>query len=108
VALLIDQKLNDGIAIPFFGIEAMTVDAPALFGLRLGLPLYPVRTERLGGARFRVTIYPPVDLPQSGDRDADVRAVMTHLNAILESWIRERPEQWLWIHRRWPRLPLNP
>ena len=39
---------------------------------------------------------------EAGDTDADVHAIMTHLNAMLEAWIRRRPEQWFWVHRRWP------
>lgn len=102
VGLLIDQKLSDGIAVRFFGRDAMTAPAAAMFALRLGLPFCPVRTERLGGARFRVTIFPSIDLPDSGDRDADIRTLTEQATALMEAWVRERPEQWLWTHRRWP------
>lgn len=102
VAMLIDQKLNDGIAVPFFGRDAMTAPAPAMFALRLGVPLHLTRTERLQGAWFRVTVLPASPVPATGDRESDIHAMMTAINAQLESWIRERPEQWLWIHRRWP------
>jgi KDO2-lipid IV(A) lauroyltransferase len=102
VAMLVDQKMNDGIPVPFFGRDAMTAPAIAQFGLRLGCVLVPVRTERLNGARFRITVYPPLDLPASGDRAADERALMVRINAMVEEWVRARPEQWLWLHRRWP------
>ncbi len=102
IAMLADQKLNDGIAVPFFGRDAMTAPALAQFALHYDLPVLPVRCERLMGARFRITVSPPLDHPNSGDRDADVRAMMTEVNQIIENWIRERPEQWLWLHRRWP------
>ena len=69
--MLIDQKMNDGIAVPFFGRDAMTAPAIAQFGLRLGCVLVPVRTERLKGAHFRVTISPPLDIAPTGDRTAD-------------------------------------
>jgi KDO2-lipid IV(A) lauroyltransferase len=101
-AMLVDQKMNDGIAVPFFGREAMTAPAIAQFAVRLGCVLVPARTERLNGARFRITVYPPLVVPGTGDRTADERATMIRINALLESWIRERPEQWLWLHRRWP------
>lgn len=103
VGLLVDQKLNEGIATPFFGRDAMTTTAPAELALKLRCRLIPTRLERLPGSRFRVTIHPPMDLPDSGDRQADVRSVTTGINAMLESWIRERPEQWFWVHRRWPK-----
>ncbi len=102
LGLLYDQKLNDGVAVPFFGIEAMTPAAPAQLALRFGCPLVPVRVERIGPARFRLASFDALALPDSGDRQADTIAVMATLNQILEAWIRDRPEQWLWLHRRWP------
>lgn len=102
VAMLIDQKMNDGIAVPFFGRDAMTAPAIAQLALKFDCPVVPARVERLDGARFRVTVFPPLALPNTGDRRADVLAAMTKINAVLEGWIRERPEQWLWLHRRWP------
>jgi KDO2-lipid IV(A) lauroyltransferase len=80
----------------------MTAPAIAQFGLRLGAVLVPVRTERLNGARFRIVVLPPLVLPSGGDRAANELAVMTEINGLIESWIRERPDQWLWVHRRWP------
>ncbi|HYH22431.1 MAG TPA: lipid A biosynthesis lauroyl acyltransferase [Azospirillum sp.] len=102
VGMLIDQKMNDGIPVPFFGRDAMTAPAAAQLALRAGIPILPARIERLGGARFRVTVFPPLEPPATGDRNADSRVLMERMNALLEGWIRERPEQWLWMHRRWP------
>lgn len=102
LTILADQKLNEGIPVPFFGRPAMTAPALALLALRFGCDVLPARVERLEGARFRLTIEPPLRLPASGNRDADVGALMTAVNATLERWIRERPEQWFWVHRRWP------
>src|SRR5437016_514280 len=102
LTLLVDQKLNDGIAVPFFGRPAMTAPALALLALRFGCAILPARVERLRGARFRLTLYPPLDMPRSGDRDGDVMTIMTAVNSTLEAWISERPEQWFWVHSRWP------
>ena len=102
ISLLADQKLNDGIAVPFFGRPAMTAPALAALALRFDCAVLPARVERLSGAHFRLTLYPPLDLPYTGDRDADVAALMRSVNATLEGWIRERPEQWFWVHSRWP------
>ena len=102
VSLLADQKLNEGIAVPFFGRPVMTAPALALLALRFDCAVLPVRVERLQGARFRLTLYPPLELPRTGNRDADVAALMTAVNTTLERWIRERPEQWFWVHSRWP------
>ncbi len=102
VGMLIDQKLSEGMPVPFFGRDAMTADAVAQFALRLSCNIYPCRVERLAGCRFRVTVLPPLDVHRTGDLQADARRIMTEANKIIEGWIRERPEQWLWIHRRWP------
>ena len=106
VGMLVDQKMNDGIAVPFFGRPAMTAPALAQLALREHLAVVPVRCERLDGAAFRVTFLDPLAYSESGDRTADVAALMGQVNEILEDWIRARPEQWLWPHNRWPRQGL--
>lgn len=103
VILLVDQKMNDGIAAPFFGRPAMTAPALAQLAYRYDCPVVPVRVERLVGSRFRVVCGPPIKLPETGDKPADILAVMTAVNREIEGWIRAKPEHWLWLHRRWPR-----
>lgn len=102
VGMLIDQRLSEGIPVPFFGQPAMTTDAPAQFALRLGCQLYPVQIERLKGSNFRMTVFPALKVMPTDDNADDAMRVMTEANALLEGWVRQRPEQWLWIHRRWP------
>lgn len=102
LAILIDQKMNDGIAVPFFGHEAMTAPALARLAIRFDCTVLPTQVERLEGARFRVTVHPPLALIKTGDRVRDVHDIMARANAMLEDWIRQRPGQWLWLHRRWP------
>jgi KDO2-lipid IV(A) lauroyltransferase len=102
LTMLADQKMNDGIPVPFFGRAAMTSSALASLALRFDCDVLPARVERLGGARFRLTVFPPLPLPHSGDHHADVAALMTQVNQTLEAWIRDRPEEWFWLHRRWP------
>lgn len=103
LGLLVDQKLNEGMAIPFFGRDAMTPTAPADLALRFNCPLIPAKIERLPNVRFRVTAYPPMEFPKSGNKKEDVRILLTEINAMIEEWVRERPEQWFWVHRRWPK-----
>ncbi len=103
LGVLIDQKMNEGLPIPFFGRPAMTATAPAELALRFRCPVIPARVERVGGARFRVVVEPPLPLPDSGDREADIEALLTAMTARVETWIRAHPEQWFWVHRRWPR-----
>lgn len=102
LGMLVDQKMNDGISVPFFGREAMTPAALAQLAIKFACPVVPVRLERLGGCRFRLSFHPPIELPRTGDRRADVLETMARVNRMLEEWIRDRPGQWLWLHRRWP------
>ena len=102
LGILVDQKLNDGIAVPFFGRDAMTSTALAEFALRFDAPMIPIRCTRLPGARFKLAYGPPLDVARTGERKDDVKAIMTAVNVMMESWIRENPGQWLWLHKRWP------
>jgi len=103
LGMLMDQKMNDGIEARFFGRPAMTASALAVLALRLRCPVIPGWVQRLGPARFRVTCEAPLALPDTGDRTADIAALTQAMNDTLERWIRQRPEGWLWLHRRWPR-----
>jgi len=102
LGILADQKYNEGIPIKFFGKDAMTTSVPAELAIRFRIPLVPARVERMRGAHFRLTIFPPLALPDSGDRESDARELTGRVSSLFEAWIRERPEQWLWLHRRWP------
>ena len=79
LGLLADQKMNDGIPVPFFGRPAMIAPALAV------CDVLPLRVERLDGARFRVTVFPPLPLPRSGEPPANVAALMAEVNATLEA-----------------------
>ena len=103
LAMLVDQKMNDGIAAPFFGHPAMTPSAGAALALRFRCPLIPAHVERLGPARLGIVVEAPLPLPDTGDRAADTASLTAAMNACLETWIRARPAEWLWLHRRWPK-----
>lgn len=102
ILLLADQKTNEGVAAPFFGRDAMTTPAPAMLALKLKVPVVFASNKRLGGARFRVTMHPPLEFTPSGDIHADTKAMTAAINQRLEEMVRTDPSQWLWIHRRWP------
>jgi KDO2-lipid IV(A) lauroyltransferase len=70
--------------------------------LRFGCPVLPAQVERLGPARLRVVFDEPIIARPTGDRQADIAALTTQVNVCVERWVRARPEQWLWLHRRWP------
>ncbi|WP_215746696.1 lysophospholipid acyltransferase family protein [Gluconobacter sp. P1C6_b] len=103
LGFLVDQKMNDGLAIPFFGRDAMTAPAVAQLALRFNLPIIPVYIVRLGEGRFRMVCEAPLQTDRTGDRHADIRSICIAMNETLERWIRERPGAWLWLHRRWPK-----
>ena len=102
VGMLVDQKMNDGIPVPFFGIEAMTAPAVAQLAIKYDCPIIPGRIIRMKGTRFLLEVFPPFEIVNTGNRKADVAETMYRINLLFESWIREYPEQWLWVHNRWP------
>ena len=102
VGLLSDQRSDAGELLPFFGSPAMTTISPAWLALRFGCPLIPVRVERIGPARYRTSLCAPLTTPDPAPDRAGVIALSCALNALFESWIRSRPEQWLCMRRRWP------
>ncbi len=102
VSILNDQKLNEGEWIPFFGIPAKTAPTGARLALKYGFPFVPVRVERIEKTKFRVTYYPPLKSKKETP-EAQLIDLLTQMNQLLESWIRDRPEQWLWLHNRWPK-----
>ncbi len=104
LALAVDTRLPTGKLIPFFGEDALTNISPARMALRTGTRLVPVQTERLGIGQFRVTVQAPI-FPSNPEADEEEQAVdMTRqLNEVFEDWIRQSPEQWLCLKRRWPK-----
>ena len=100
MCLLVDQQLREGIAVPFFGHPAQTSISHVKLAIKKRVPLIYMRTRRLAGSRFRVSISPPITLPDKDDDDK-VLAVASVINRTIEGWIRETPEQWFWPHRRW-------
>lgn len=103
IFLLVDQKTSEGVPAPFFGRSAMTTPVPAALALKLGAIILPVTNERLSGARFRMTVHEPIVCEPTGNHDHDVLAVTAKINEVIERAVRDRPSQWLWIHRRWPK-----
>ncbi len=103
VGLMNDQKFNQGLAIPFFGHDAMTAPGPSRLALKYKVPIVLVTTRRTGPARFAVTVHEPFMPEQTGDVEANVKACVTHITSLIEAEVRANPEQWFWQHRRWPK-----
>jgi len=102
LCMLVDQKLREGIAVPFFGRDAMTTPAPAALALKFGAQIVITSNRRLPGARFHVTVHEVIDFIPSGDDTKDIQELTAAVTARIERIIREDPGQWLWIHNRWP------
>jgi KDO2-lipid IV(A) lauroyltransferase len=101
-ALMNDQKFNQGVAAPFFGKPAMTAPAPTRMALRFGAVLQPMSVRRLKGARFQVVVHEPIELERTGDRTRDIERGVEQVNAFIEARVREKPDDWFWVHKRWP------
>jgi len=100
IGLVIDQKMNDGIKVPFFNKPAMTSDALAQLCLRIKSLVVPVEVERIKNTNFKITFHDPLKITKNGKSKTPVQ-IMTEVNLIMEKWIRKNPGQWLWLHRRW-------
>jgi len=100
IGLVIDQKMNDGIEVPFFNKPAMTSDALAQLSLRIKSLVIPVEVERMKNTNFKITFHNPLKITKNGQKKTPLQ-IMTEVNLIMEKWIRKNPGQWLWLHRRW-------
>lgn len=106
VAILIDQDARErGIFVPFFGRPASTTPTPAAIALRTGAPIVPASCVPTKNGKYRLSLLPAIDTTPTGDTQADILRITTECTAILEGWVRERPELWLWMHRRWKTQP---
>lgn len=103
VALMNDQKFNEGIPVSFFGHEAMTAPGPTRMALKYKVPIVPVSTVRTGPARFRIEFHTPFVPDDTGDPEADIRRSVERISAFIEAQVRANPGQWFWQHRRWPK-----
>lgn len=101
VGLLVDQKFRRGIMVPFFGKDAPTNPLLAKLARRYDCPVHGARSIRLPGGRFRLEITDELVLPRDKNGDVDIRGTTELVTSVVEGWVREYPEQWLWMHRRW-------
>ncbi len=99
VCMLVDQKMNDGQPVLFFGKPAMTATAISSIATKTGIDIIPIHVERLyhQTAKFNVII----EKPWSVRKGSDPQKLMLEINQHMESWIKKHPDQWLWVHNRW-------
>jgi len=101
VGLLADQRYKGGVLVPFFGHLAETNPLIAKLARQYDCDVYGARAIRLPNNRFHLEITDPVDLPRDAQGDIDVAKTSAVIQEIVEGWVREHPDQWIWFHRRW-------
>ncbi|MDD8024953.1 MAG: lysophospholipid acyltransferase family protein [Acidobacteriota bacterium] len=108
VGIVVDQNVlrKRAVFIDFFGKLAATAAGPAVLHFKSGAPLLPIFCHPRGG-RYLVRILPPLDVPRSGERDADLLKTVRIYTKMIEQEIRREPEPWLWVHKRWNTRPEN-
>ncbi len=101
VGLTGDQLLREGIMVPFFGIKTPTPQAAAIMALKWNIPIYMVRVERFKGIKFKMSVEDKLTIPKSIDKGKAIYEITRLISSRIEEWIIDKPEQWLWAHRRW-------
>ncbi len=100
LGMLIDQKMNDGIAIKFFNQEAMTATAIAKFAIKFKCTIIPAYCIRICGVKFKIKYFKPLTYKKIKKLGTE-KKILLFLNKYVEDWIKKYPEQWIWIHNRW-------
>ena len=96
-ALMIDQRVSEGIKSNFFNSPALTTTIPAQLVKKFKIPVVPIFIERVNNLNFKITIRNPVNFTNTDS----IQKITDDLNKILETMILHKPEQWIWSHNRW-------
>jgi KDO2-lipid IV(A) lauroyltransferase len=107
VGILLDQNVawQEGVFVRFFGEWACTNAGLALLALKTGAAVLPGFNIRQPDGRYRLVIEPEISLVRTGDREHDVQANTELFTGVIERYVRQNPEQWLWLHQRWKTRP---
>ena len=101
VGVLVDQFFGRGFEIEFLGRQTMANPLLSKLARQYDCPIYPARCVRLPKGRFRIEIEPPLPIPRKEDGSLDTAQLTQDVNDCVARWVREYPEQWLWLHKRW-------
>ena len=105
VLMDLDSSKVAGHFVPFFGTLAKTAAGPMVIGRKTGSPVVPLAMFRTTDDRYSLKILPSFDIPNTDDKETDVKWALTRCNASLEQLINHDPTQWAWIHDRWKSKP---
>jgi Kdo2-lipid IVA lauroyltransferase/acyltransferase len=101
VAMLVDQYFTNGVDVTFFGRKTKANPTLARLLRQIECPIHGVRIIRLPDHRFRAELSEEVQPVRDASGQIDVQGTMQAVTSVVEGWIREYPDQWLWLHRRW-------
>ncbi|HWX31678.1 MAG TPA: lipid A biosynthesis lauroyl acyltransferase [Steroidobacteraceae bacterium] len=101
VGMLVDQYLTNGVEVIFFGRKTRANPMLARLLRQIECPIHGVRIIRLPGHRFRAELSEEVQPVRDAAGQIDIKGTMQAVTSVIEGWIREYPDQWLWLHRRW-------
>lgn len=101
IGMLVDQYFHRGVDVNFFGRTTKANPLLARLVRQVDCPIYGVRVVRLPGHRFRAELSDEVKPVRDADGKVDIQGTMQAVTSVIEGWVREHPEQWLWLHRRW-------
>jgi Kdo2-lipid IVA lauroyltransferase/acyltransferase len=101
VGMLVDQYYTRGVDVTFFGRQTKANPLLARLARKIDCPIHGTRIVRLPGDRFRAEVTDEIEPVRDASGEIDVQATTQKITSVIEGWIREYPEQWLWLHRRW-------
>jgi KDO2-lipid IV(A) lauroyltransferase len=101
VGMLVDQYFGRGVPVTFFGRETTANPLIARLARQIDCPIHGVRAVRLPGHRFHMELTPEIEPVRDAEGRIDVQRTMQAITDVVETWVRDHPEQWLWLHRRW-------
>lgn len=101
VGMLVDQHYAGGVDVTFFGRTCKVNPMLARFARLFDCPIHAARIVRLPDHQFLYEVTDPLSVPRDAGGNVDVGATMQMVTSLIESWVREHPEQWMWLHKRW-------
>jgi len=97
IALMVDQRVSEGISCNFFNKKALTTTIPAQFVKKFNCKIVPIYIERKKRYQFRLEIFKPIEF----SKNDNIEIITSNLNKVLEEMIKRNPDQWIWTHNRW-------
>jgi len=97
IALMVDQRVSEGISCNFFNKKALTTTIPAQFVKKFNCKIVPIYIERKKRYQFRLEIFKPIEF----SKNENIEIITSNLNKVIEEMIKRNPDQWIWTHNRW-------